>query len=138
MGKLWYYGITMVLHQKLWNFDLLWKNYGTMEQTMVLRKKPTNVQWSIDHELKFTRNKWNRVFQYSFSWIECLAPLSFNIIIIRKRCQSLWSWNVKITATRNSFCWLISSTIWVHLYVQSLIWNISNIMKNTILLFTYM
>ena len=23
----------------LWNFDLLWKNYGTMEKTMVLWKK---------------------------------------------------------------------------------------------------
>ena len=25
----------MVLYRKLWNFDLLWKNYGTMEKTMV-------------------------------------------------------------------------------------------------------
>ena len=27
---------TMILRQKLWNFDLLWKNYGTMAKTMVL------------------------------------------------------------------------------------------------------
>ena len=26
----------MVLYQKLWNFDLPWKNYGPMEETMVL------------------------------------------------------------------------------------------------------
>ena len=35
--KLWYYGKNnMVLYRKLWNFDLLRKNYGTMETTMVL------------------------------------------------------------------------------------------------------
>ena len=26
---------TMVLYRKLWNFDLLWKNHGTMGKTMV-------------------------------------------------------------------------------------------------------
>ena len=29
-------GKTMVLYLKLWNFDLLWKNCGTMEKTMEL------------------------------------------------------------------------------------------------------
>ena len=34
MGKkLWYYG------KKLWNFDLLWKNNGIVEKTMVLYQK---------------------------------------------------------------------------------------------------
>ena len=40
----WYYGKnydamekTMVLYGKLWNFDLLWKKYGTMVKTMVLK-----------------------------------------------------------------------------------------------------
>ena len=27
---------TMILRRKRWNFDLLWKNYGTMAKTMVL------------------------------------------------------------------------------------------------------
>ena len=44
--KLWYYEKkTMLLYRKLWNFDLLWKKYGTMEKiwyygkNMVLWKK---------------------------------------------------------------------------------------------------
>ena len=38
MGKLWYYGKTMVLWKKLWNYN---ENYGTLiyyGKTMVLRK----------------------------------------------------------------------------------------------------
>ena len=30
---------TMVLYRKLWNFDLLWKNHGTMGKTMVVCSK---------------------------------------------------------------------------------------------------
>ena len=43
MEKLWYYGKnystkekTMILYPKLWNFDFLWKNYGSMGKTMEL------------------------------------------------------------------------------------------------------
>ena len=51
----------------LWNFDLLWKNYGTMEKTMVmyrdlrnfnLRREKTNYQKlrNFDLFLKFLNN----------------------------------------------------------------------------------
>ena len=33
----------------LWNFDLLWENYGTFEKTMVLWKKKTMVHYTENY-----------------------------------------------------------------------------------------
>ena len=64
----------MILYEKLWNFYLLWKNYGTMETTMVLWKKVWSYEKNYDTipktmELLFTMEKpmvlWKQLWYYS-------------------------------------------------------------------------